>query len=164
MDRGQPGSTTKSGTRDQRVEDEGFELLIGLFLIERLMPFSATARAFPSSPRRCRFSPQFPPLRVILLSSIDVILSFSPCRGSACRLCATWQRIFWPDVACGVLSRSLRSFSGRSGRSASLEQSGVASRQLFQQQRPPLRRQPRRSVLQCYQPWLRRQHQRSVSG
>jgi hypothetical protein len=62
--------------------------------------------------------PELSPLCVILLSSIDVILAFLPCRGSAHELCAIWQRIFWSGVVCGVLWTSLWSLSRRFGRSA----------------------------------------------
>ena len=54
--------------------------------------------------------PEFPILCVILFSSIDAILSFSTCRGSAHELCVVWQRIFWSGVVCGVVSRSLWNF------------------------------------------------------
>ena len=100
-------------------------------------------------------------LSVILLLSIYATLSFSPWRGSAHEPYAIWRRISCSEVACALLS----TFSRHSGRSALLlEQSGVASRRLFRQQRPPLHQQPRRSVLLCYQPRLLRQHQQSVSG
>ena len=100
---------------------------------------------------------EFPPLCVILYVSIDAILFFSPCRGSAHDLCAVWQRIFCSGVVCGMFSRSLWNVSRRFGRFALLlEQSGVASPLLFRQQPPPLRRQQRRAVLLCYRPRLRR--------
>ncbi len=103
------------------------------------------------------------PILCVILLSIDAICSFSPCRGNARGLCVVWQRIFCPRVFSLVFSKSLWNFSSRCGGSALyLEQSGVASRRLFRQQRPPLRRQPRQSVLLYCQPRLRRQHQRSV--
>jgi hypothetical protein len=109
--------------------------------------------------------PDFPLFCVILLSSIDAIFSLSSCRESGHELWAIWQRIFWSGVACGLLSKSVWTFSRHSGRHALLlEQSGVASRQLFPQQRPPLRRQQRRSVLLGYQARLPRLHRQSVSG
>jgi hypothetical protein len=40
---------------------------------------------------------------VILLPLIDVTFSFSPCRERVSRLCAIWQRIFWPCVVCRLL-------------------------------------------------------------
>jgi hypothetical protein len=103
-------------------------------------------------------------LCVILSSSIDAIRSFSPCRVTAHELCAIWQRIFWWGVGCGLLSRSLWTFSRHSGGSAlPLEQSGAASQRLFRQQPLPLRRQRHRSVLLRCQLRLRLQHQQSVS-
>jgi hypothetical protein len=47
-------SQRRNQAGETKVEDEGFELLISFFVNRGLMPFSATARAFPSSssPRR----------------------------------------------------------------------------------------------------------------